>query len=487
MRVGLAALIVASCVSGPRYHLMGPVVRDIPAPAPPTTRGVGPLSTRAKVAETPWQERQRLMNRADHVYLDRVALQEDVAAYMALITELFPAPAASELKIGVEQARNETALLEKLAPYALDSVSGSFVGLYGRLPVCSRPPGEMWHCFPDLPPASTATTAFELGEAAPGVTLWTIHDFDRSAKWDAAFDRVSSTRPLVIDMRDAAGTNPSVIIPWLERVTRRAPFKPLREIHRPADLDPHVALYAARYTTESRDRNAWANLVGTMPSPSKEPAPRPIAVIVGRGCGPVCELVTRSLATYANATLYGGVGASGRLDRDEPAMMVLPHSKVEVYFHATEYLLTADIERATGPTPEWHLRMRDTAGDDIVAFAATELTSGPAKKCSDYPAYATAAAMPAAVLAKIPSATWLTSCTGDMSLEVRLETKAPLSALLRFAQSCKEPVQLQSYFGDRMSVSSRSLPALSQLAQSDLVTRIDIECQTPPQPNDTLD
>lgn len=486
MRVCLAALIAASCVSGPSYHLMGPVVRDIPAPAPPATRGVGPLSPRAKVADTPWPERQRLMNRADHVYLDRVAIHEDAAAYMALITELFPAPAASELKIGVDQARNETALLEKLAPYALDSVSGSFVGLYGRLPVCSRPPGEMWHCFPDLQPAPTATTAFEIVETPPGVTVWTIHDFDRAAAWKQAFDRVSGTRPLVIDMRDAAGTDPRVIIPWLERVTHRAPFKPLREIRRPADLDPHVATYAARFTTETRDRDAWASLVGTMPAPSKEPAPRPIAVIVGRGCGPVCELVTRSLATYAHATLYGGIGPAGRLDRDEPALMVLPHSKVEVYFFATEYLLAADIERATGPTSEWHLRMRDTAGDDIVAFAARELSSGPPKRCRDYAAYTTAAAIPAAVLAKIPSASWMSSCSGNMNLVISVETTAPLSALSRFAESCTEPVQFGSLYGGHLLVSSRSLAALSQLAQSELVTRIDIDCEAPPQP-DTLD
>jgi hypothetical protein len=381
--------------------------------------------------------------------------------------------------VGVGQAKQELALLDRLAPYSLDATSDAYVGLYGRLPLCARPPGEIWHCYPDLVVPPPATTPFSLGEAAPGVALWTIHDLDAPAAWDDAIARVEAAHAIVLDLRDAVGSDPRPLLPWLEHVTGRAPFKPLRAIRRPADLDAYVASYALRYIPESRDREVWASLVGEMPSATAA-SPPPIAVIVGPGCGPACELVARSLVTYANARLYGSVGAWGRLDRDEPALMVLPHSKIEIYFNATEYVLDADIERATGPTPEWNLRTRDTQRADIVAFAAAELLS-PHPPCSTFPAYATADRIPAALRAKIPNAFELTSCS--WTPEIWIETKAPLSAIDRFVQTCKEPPMIGGGYGDSLTVSTRSLAALTQLAQSDLVTRVDIHCEPPPEPN----
>lgn len=75
----------------------------------------------------------------------------------------------------------------------------------------------------------------------------------------------------------------------------------------------------------------WADLVGTMPGATS--AASPIAAIVGPGCGAACELAARSLVTYAGATIFGDVQRAGRLERDDPARLVLPHSKIEIYEH----------------------------------------------------------------------------------------------------------------------------------------------------------
>lgn len=472
MQLRLVALALVAC--GPTFHRTGPIVRDIPPPTVNPTRVPGPLSVRAEVPETLWRDRQAL-DGADHIYLDRIALREDAARYLTLVADLFPDPRASEQR----EAKRALAQLPTLAPYSLEATSHAYRELYGRLPLCARPPGVMWHCYPDPVAAPPARTPFELGEASPGVAVWTIHDLDAPAAWDDAIARVQAAHAIVLDLRDAAGSDPRPLLPWLERVTGRAPFKPLRAIYRPADLDAYVASYALRYVPEMRDRDVWASLVGEMPAAVTATAP-PITVLVGPGCGPACELVARSLVTYANATIYGSVGAWGRLDRDEPALMVLPHSRIEIYFNATAYVLAADIERATGPTRAWNLPARDTTSTDVVAFAARELVH-PAPPCGSFPAYTTVERIPATLRSKIPDALWLTSC--PWTPEITIDIKAPSSAMDRFLRTCTTPVTIDHAYGDQFYVSTTSLAALTQLAQSDLVTRVDIRCEQPQQPN----
>nr|HEX4316850.1 hypothetical protein [Kofleriaceae bacterium] len=446
--------MVAACSSA-----SAPAPKQPPAPLAPLANQVaaptlpdGPLSLRAKVPATPHADTVAAMKHWTYeVTLDREQIDDELARVNALLAELFPHPSTPR----------QTELLAKAR--ALDLVSPLPAGymdvnlrdiLTWELDLCERPPGEMSHCWSELPPRSTGAPV-ELADVA-GATVLTVRDFSR--EWPALdLDRLARATAIVVDMRAATGTDPRPLLPWLERLTGRAPFTPLREIDRPKVLDPYVAAYAARYASDARDPAVWTKLVGAMPA-ARGGATTPIAVIVGDGCGAACELIARSLVTYANATLYGQVLQAGRLDRDEPAVFVTPHSKIEVYFRATAYFLNADIERATGPTPEWDLRTRDVLPDDIIGFAARQLHAPPAKRCD---------AMPTAATRKVTTATCGVA-------HVHVQTHAPLSAIQRYAATCDPPVVVASYFGIE---EPPPVAVLNQLAASDLVEHITIACE----------
>lgn len=482
MRLQALLCAAAACSSSP-YVRQGPTVSSIPAPPLPTVRTEGPLSLKAKVPETPWSRRQQLMRQADSLYLDRAALHEDGRRFLQLVAELIPTPPTPELATGVEIARRDMALIEKLAPYSLDAVSSTFIS-NSRLPLCARPPGQMWHCWTDLVvPSPASGPPFELVEPAPGILKLVIRDLANASdpawtSFPAALDRIASARGIVLDLRDAAGADPRPLVPLLEQLTRRAPFRPLRAIRRPAELDPYVADYARRFLDGPRDRDVWAGLVGTMPPARAKASAPPLAVVVGRGCGAACELAARSLVTYAGATLFGDVQRAGRLERDEPALLVLPRSKIEIYFQATEYLLDEAIERATGPTAGWWQRLGESYRGDLATFAVHELeqrvAGRPPPRCDSYPGYASADQLPPALRTKLRNAGTL----GDSCrLSIRLKASAPLSAMLRFGATCTPPIRIFGSFGMFHVSNALKLPELSRLAGSDLVERIEIDCE----------
>ena len=447
----------------------------IPAPAPaPAARGEGPLSLRATIATTPWPQQVQAINHWSHeVNLDSREVTEEVTLATRLLTDLFPDPATTGLRAGLDEARQ--ALPRILSPISAGLMATNYVHvLTPSLYLCTRPPGQMSPCWGKLPPSPPVPAApFELAEVA-GATVLTVRDLSRPwPSFEAALDRLAHAKAIVLDMRIAAGTDPRPLLPWLERITGRAPFKPLREIHRPKGLDPYVAAYAARYASEARDPAVWASLVGVMPA-ARPTSPPPIAVIVGDNCGAACELVARSLMTYAHATLYGQVDWSARLDRDEPALLVMPYSKVEIYFDATAYFLDEDIERATGPTSEWDMRTSDSNPDTVVTFAARHLLGPPTRRCDAMTAFPTVRTLPPAVRAKMPDVAGMAGCKTE--LHVSIETSAPFSAVQRFGSTCSPPVELSNDLV-RLGLEPQPLAVLSQLAQSDLVDCIDVDCE----------
>jgi hypothetical protein len=447
----------------------------MPAPAPaPGPRGEGPLSLRTTIATTPWaQQVQAMKHWTYEVSLDSRQVSEEVTLVTRLLTDLFPQPATPRLRAGIDEAR-------KTLPSILSPISAGYLStnyehlLTWELQLCTRPPGEMRHCWGNLPPpAPVAAAPFEIGEVA-GTTVLIVYDLSKPwPSFDAALDQLAHAKAIVVDMRAAAGTDPRPLLPWLEQITGRAPFKPLREIHRPKDLDPFVAAYAARYASESRDPAVWASLVGVMPAAQPTTAP-PVAVVVGENCGAACELVARSLMTYARATLFGQVAASSRLDRDEPALLLLPYSNVEIYFNATAYILDDDIERATGPTSEWDMRTSDSSPDTIVTFAARQLLDPPAKRCDAMTAFPSVRKLPPAVRAKLPDVGVIAGC--KTALHLSLETSAPFSAVQRFASTCSPPIELSNELV-HLGIEPQPISVLSQLAQSDLIDRIDVSCE----------
>ena len=475
-----------------------------PAPPPPYVtdtvfagpKTIGPLSLAGKVPETPWSIRKQHMRANEARKIDRAGIRADVTAFESIV-DTFYVPHTREQQEFVRYAHEHDKLLEPLAPYSVASLAGAFLSAGQRLGLCVRPPNEMWHCDPSAPiKPPPPPRPYTIGSAGSGIALWTIADLSNAdAGWDAlAKDLVllAKANALVLDMRHASGGDPRALVPWLEQVTGRAPLRPLREIRRPAIADAYVAAYQARFVAEARDPAIWRPLVGTMPALGATRWTQPIAIVIGPHCESACELVTRVLETYADAVVLGDARRFGRLVRDEPALATLPSSKVDVYFHATEYLLAPDIEARTGPTHAWRAIGGDPDADTLVAAAARELElrlanpSGWPARCDAITAYATRAAMPAAARNKISSERMLEQTMCSDGHHIRLSTSLPLTTLRRFLATCSRPLTVTSWFPGDYSLGRLDRAAfgvLSQIAQSELIENIRIDCEHPPQPN----
>jgi hypothetical protein len=188
--------------------------------------------------------------------------------------------------------------------------------------------------------------------------------------------------------------------------------------------------------------------------------------------------------------VIGGVTRAGRLARDEPAMFVLPHSQTSVYFHATRYLLAADIEAATGPTEEWHAIGGDGPDPvpntgaypvtDHISFAIRDVTQRiehPAgwPRCDSFPV-----ASPVTDSAKLRGVTYLT--TGGVcpvGYEITIRTDVPASALQRFLSTCSTHAEISSYIPGMFLLRTPTKPTpdlLFQIASSELVKLVNVEC-----------
>lgn len=492
MRLAWLCALAAACSCGgagnPHHALRGPVVRDIPPPSPPPvapTLADGPLSPRSTLPDPSWQAQRAWSDRAEKIYLDAVALREDGARFTAIVDAMFAPPATQQEADGVDIVHRETSTLERIAPYSLDSTRTAFQQMSERLPICIRAPelpSRCWH--DDHPSATTPAAPVEITASADGIVRVAIGDLSNAGDpaWAAlAPEHLAHARAILLDLRAATGSDPRPLIPWLERVTGRAPLRPLREIRRAAALAPYVADYAAQYpAATSRDAAVWSALVDATPAAApaaQHAAPLPpISIVVGASCGAACELAARVLQTYAGAIVYGERPFPARLARDEPARLVLPHSQLHVFFFATAYALNADIEAATGPTPDWH--QVDSPGD-VLAFAERELAQRLAgttpPRCDALPAYASLDRMPPALHAKVTDDSF--ACPGEQQISLTKADAAPRSALARFLATCKRPLALAS---GSFLPRDLDIAAISQLAQSELVASIRVECAVSP-------
>ncbi len=495
IRPALAVTLLAACVGVTRYQRREPRPEDdYDEPSPPAVaedeRIAGPLSVVAAPPETPPAELAQARNEQRERYVGKKILDEDVAAFLAVVDRFFPSETPS-FRVAHDAAHNE---LHGLAPESLDRTFNSFLFASERYHLCVRTPHAMWPCDRDLKPPPHAATAFELTEPAPGIAELAVHDLSNAA--DPAWaklptETLAKARAIIVDLRDAAGSDPRPLLPWLEAVTGDKPLQPLRAIERPADADTYVAAYTARFLPETRDRGVWASLVGPA-RPTAAHDARPIAVVVGRHCGAACELVARVLQARAGATVTGGVTRSGRLSRDEPALLELPHTKIDVFFHATRYVMSADIEAATGPSDEWSALVADPVDYDGTAYALREVEArlaGGWRRCDSFPAYSKVDALPRAVVAKLPDAFSLDkSACPDTQRVITVVTDLPLSALDRYLATCVAPLHVSSRWpAVQYELAApdglAALPALSQLAQSDVVQAVYVTCAPHFEPN----
>lgn len=486
------AIVVAVASCGARWQPTSAQLAPMPALSPGVVTTVGPLAVEARPAETSWADTLKARRIAEDHYLDAPRIHAETTAFLALVDELYR-PSPRENRLGFDEAHRLVPLLDQLAPYSAYSVTFAFGQSTARLHLCIESAGVMASCYQERAPRSPPASAFEIGEAAPGIAVLTIHDLTDANQpawrdFSRAARPLASARGLIVDLRDAAGSDPRALLPWLAELTGRRELKPLRAIVRAASADRYIADYNARFADRGRDAAIWKDLVGpgspTQVAATKPPAP--IAILVGRHCHSACELVARTLAAYAGATVIGGVTHNGRLARDEPAMMVLPHSQTTIYFHATRYLLAADIEAATGPTDEWSALASDPVDEpsgtdrypvaDRMTFAIREVSY----RIEHPEGWPRCDALPAtAVGPKLRSASLIASAMCDRGYRILLLTDVPESALRRFLATCPVGVDVMQLFpgGFTLRLSAPTPELLARIAASELVGIIQVDCE----------
>lgn len=487
----VAAGVVVWCCA-PQPLSAQPVPAVSPTPQSPTL--YGPLSTTARVAESSQFERQQTRQRNEMLRLTEDQIHDDLML-LTRVMDLFFVARTPEQEIALTVRKQTIPLLEGLAPYSIESTYQGISSLGQRVPFCTRPPGEVFHCDPYFQPHPPAAAPYEVKMLSAKIGMLVIRDLSDStnpawAKFAADVAPLASAAGLVIDLRTAWGSDPRSLVPWLEQLTGRAPLAALREIRRAPQLTPYVDAYRARYRADARDPAVWATLVGTPAQTRPRTAPQ-IAVMIGRHCESACELATRLLETYARATVLGNPGSSGRLGYDEPALLELPRSKIMVYFYATEYLLSADIEAATGPTAEWHQRRGWLFDSDPTALAIREVERRIKRprwppSCVGLQGYETVAALPLAVRKKIHNAYLLKPgmCTERSGITIGIKADVSLDTMRKLTTSCG----ISSVGQDSAQVSFAfpgfvGIKPLSRLAQSDVVDEIYVSCQAEYEPN----
>jgi hypothetical protein len=487
------AIVLAGC--GPAKWRATPQQMSPLDPLPVLPTKVGPLSVHEAPPATAWNDVQTSRRLTEDRYLDAPRIQAEVAAYHAVL-ETFFQPLTPETKIGFDQVRRSGETLHRLAPYSMWNVSLAYQQASERLNVCIMYAGLMGSCFRDWAnvPRPNPPVPYDFRWAESGIAVLTVHDLMDDARWKGfaadARRALAGAKGLMIDMRNAAGSDPRGMLSWVAKLAGKEQLRPLRAIERPAAADTYAAAYEAKYLDRGRDPALWRTLVGDTEETKKSvPTALPITIIVGRYCHSACEVIVRSLATYAKATVLGGVGKTGRAARDEPALLYLPHSQSTVYFHATRYLFDAEIEAATGPSEEWEML---TGGDgvldnpntpstptrfpgvDLFAFATRDLEYRIAHpqgwpRC-DAPV---TAAKPVQGVERIGNRA---VCPGRTRVIVK--AAAPWSVMRRFFATCAPPIQASSYLPGEYYLRADVTPAVVQaIAGSELVERIDVDCE----------
>ena len=220
-----------------------PAPVEVPLPVGAAATTPGPLSTSVRSTETPWDDRKKAMRRNEAQLLSSQEITDDTAE-LSRIVHLFFVPRTVEDKTGIDLL-NRLTTLSRLAPYSVSSTFNAY--LPNRIDYCVRPPDEQWPCDPDVATrAPSNLPPFEIAVDPSGVGRVILRDLSDAANpawatFDSELAKVAAAPALLIDMRAAWGDDPRPLLAWLSKLAGRSQLVPLREIHRPAALDPFVA------------------------------------------------------------------------------------------------------------------------------------------------------------------------------------------------------------------------------------------------------
>ena len=496
-RVGATwVLLIAACGTQPQVlpqqapHLPQQPARNAPGSA--LRRALGPLSISQTVAKTQPQERRRARQRNRLARIGTTGVGQDYAQ-LQFVMGRYLNPRNPEDRVLLDRMRGAVHRTKSLAPAAVSNSAGIASALTA-VGLCARPPGLMWHCHPNFAsfarPEPRPKMPYRL-EISGAIAQLTLNDLSNAAdpawaKFAAVVAQLARSKGIVLDLRRARGSDPRPLIPWLEQMTGRKPLAPLRRARRPPELAKYIREYGNRYRTESRNAKVWKALVATRRSIAKSrPSRKPIVIVVGKQCESACELVVRVLETYTGASVVGGVNKKfGRLYRDDPALLTLAHSKVRIFFWATEFLLSSEIESKTGPTHAWSSPSGVSASGDL-AYAKNELRwrlrtgdKGP-RPCHSFRAYATIAAMPIQYRRKILGYLW--RCSRPRSLSYSLYSDVPQNVLNKFMKTCRPRTWVTSFEPGTYQVGAANFhfSTISQWAQSPMIKEIRLRCSGP--------
>lgn len=251
--------------------------------------------------------------------------------------------------------------------------------------------------------ASTTSAPFEASVRGTVLVL-AIREFTPASDpgWAPLASVPFDAPGVLVDLRGARGSNPRGFAPALAGLLGQPVPPLLRAIDR-AEGEAADRLRAAATDAgvlPRRDADVWAALVGTETPPALPATarpPRPMMVLVDRGCEEACQLVARALATWAGAGVVGQLSTETPLVTDEPALLVLPHSGLVVRFDTTAYELAAAIEPMQGLALLWQTGQGEM--DDLFPSALAALTDAVALRAD----LARFAATPPAPCASAPS------------------------------------------------------------------------------------
>ncbi len=346
--------------------------------------------------------------------------------------------------------------------------------------------------------ASASSAPFEASERE-GVLVLAVRRFEPATDpgWvSLEAVPIESAPGVLVDLRGAGGSDPRGFMPALAGLLRKPVPPPLRAIVRAegALADRLRAAAAAAGQISRRDAEVWAALVGeeTPPAvPASARPPRPMTVLLDRGCEEACQLVARSLATWAGAEVVGELSTETPLVTDEPALLALPRTGLFVHFDTTTYVPAEAIERMEGLALLWqtgHGEMDDMLPHALASLAAAvslradlaRFAATPPAPCGDAPAVATEEALAPEARARL---------SGRLSADEPQVLTATLALEPEAAQAwvsgCPGLVPHAAFRVGRDGPSlvllerTMSFEALSRLLASDVVRHVSIDHDAP--------
>ena len=359
--------------------------------------------------------------------------------------------------------------------------------------------------------AERAYVLFE--QSAPRLAVIAVRTFDdpHGPEWQGFTEAVAAAvaaDAVIVDLRNATGTDPRGALPLVEALSGVRDLRPLAsiEIRRGETAERLRAVRRALWAgARTRDPAPWRQLVGTEPPPEaparnaqqRGPDEAPVTVIIGGTCEAACELTARMLQTYAGAGVMGRVGWMGRLSSDDVGVLELPAARARVFIPTAAYVLNPRIRDAGGLAGGWH-DMRygphseapyDGLGRVLITTreglkwraAERRWVDAEPPPCADYPAYEDYASLPVEARQRLGAS----PPGGRYNISAVLHL--PVERARRYVESCPG-LQVSSAFAldaagrsTNVSIRAETYGALSRLAQSPVVTHINMERDIPPQ------